>query len=106
MYGSTVGLGEHPCEGLALVHLLSTSPHPCFQGKGVIWGGLSSQSNGHGRAGVLGVPHADMGWPQREGRRSLIGEAQLGPAIQSGEGRGQALVGTYLVLSLPVQGLF
>lgn len=40
MYGSTVGLGEHPCEGLALVHLLSTSPHPCFQGKGV-FGGVS-----------------------------------------------------------------
>ena len=27
------------------------------------FGGLSSQSNGHGRAGVPGVPHADMGRP-------------------------------------------
>lgn len=53
------------------------------------FGGLSSQSNGHGRARVLGVPHADMGWPQREGKRSLVGEAWLGPAIQPGGGRGR-----------------
>lgn len=80
-------------------------PHPWLQETGS-FGGLFSQCHGRERARALGVPQADGGQPQREARPSPVDEARLPLPSSLGGCEGWALAGTYLVLSLPVQGLF